>query len=156
MFTPQKKTKEKTRERERGRENEKKRERERESEGHKIITKNTFIEIPKQDETPRLRRSSSIPADMWLAQEETEEEMGSYRAKRGSYRAQIIFEKNIGKTGPKFCFAPYGNWERIDWTEMTGNTLRNFVDPRVWAIRSDEMAKSWEFMIFDIFIIFKS
>ena len=97
MFTPpqkkqkiRKKKREREREREieRGRENEKKRERE--SEGHKIITKNTFIEIPKQDETPRLRRSSSIPADMWLAQEETEEEMGSYRAKRGSYRAKKI------------------------------------------------------------------
>ena len=89
LLPPKNKRKnERERERERGRENEK--ERERESEGHKIITKNTFIEIPKQDETPRLRRSSSIPADMWLAQEETEEEMGSYRAKRGSYRAKKI------------------------------------------------------------------
>jgi hypothetical protein len=25
--------------------------------------------------------------------------------------------------------APYGNWESIDWTEMTGKTLRIFVDP---------------------------
>jgi len=92
LFTPPQKKQKKKREREREREGErtKKRERERESEGHKIITKNTFIEIPKQDETPRLRRSSSIPADMWLAQEETEEEMGSYRAKRGSYRAKKI------------------------------------------------------------------
>ena len=41
----------------------------------------------------------------------------------------LKFRKHVGETGTTNCFAPYGNWERIAWTEMTGHTLRSFVEP---------------------------
>lgn len=50
---------------------------------------------------------------------------------------------------PPICVALYGNWERIDVTEMTGNVSRTFLDP-VFLIPFGKMAESGKFMIFDI------
>ena len=59
---------------------------------------------------------------------------------------QNYFWKNLGETGPNFVFAPYGNWERINWREMTGITLRIFVDPVFGPFgptRYQNLGKSW-------------
>jgi len=49
------------------------------------VTKNTFIHFPTADETPCLRRTRSIPANMWLLKEEREEEIGRCSSSPGRW-----------------------------------------------------------------------
>ena len=47
---------------------------------------------------------------------------------------QKYFRRNMGKLSPTKN-APYGNWERIDWTEMTGQMVRIFLAPSCGPFR---------------------
>ena len=43
--------------------------------------------------------------------------------------ANNIFDTILKKQVPHFYFAPYGNWSRIGWTEMTGITFHINIAP---------------------------
>ena len=50
-----------------------------------------------------------------------DDDAGGDDADDGHWVILANFMKHHGTSGPIFLLIPYGNWERIDKTEMTGN-----------------------------------